>query len=121
MSARRCCLMSYKRNAVRRSILWELSDTDAFELFKKDCSYCGIGPARVSQRSITDGPYVSNGLDRVNNAEGYTLSNTVACCTDCNRSKSTLSPAEFKSFIVRAYEHLNSLNKQISASEVSSV
>jgi len=36
-----------------------------------------------------------NGIDRVNNAFGYTWQNCVACCENCNRSKGTRTVADF--------------------------
>jgi hypothetical protein len=37
-----------------------------------------------------------NGIDRINNEEGYTSNNTVSCCFTCNRMKGTMSSEEFK-------------------------
>lgn len=36
-----------------------------------------------------------NGIDRVNNNEGYTLLNSLSCCIICNRAKNSLSYGEF--------------------------
>lgn len=36
-----------------------------------------------------------SGLDRVDNDKGYTVENSVACCTRCNTMKSTYCLEEF--------------------------
>lgn len=38
-------------------------------------------------------------IDRLFNNHGYTVKNSVPCCTRCNRSKGKLSPAEFLTMV----------------------
>lgn len=46
-----------------------------------------------------NGPYVYNGLDRVNNLLGYELTNVVPCCNICNRAKKDMTYEQFKLWI----------------------
>lgn len=48
------------------------------------CNYCG--------GSL---PESGSGMDRLDNRIGYTLSNTVACCGQCNRDKGRLEQIGF--------------------------
>lgn len=67
-----------KRGAKRRNISVELC-LDSFLTIRNNavCNYCA-GPL----------PETSSGLDRKDNAIGYTLTNVVPCCFSCNREKS---------------------------------
>ncbi len=42
-----------------------------------------------------------NGVDRIDNAIGYTKENCVPCCAICNNSKSTLSLKDWLEWIER--------------------
>ncbi len=50
-------------------------------------------------------PAQYNGLDRVDNALGYTPTNVVACCGLCNWIKRDLSQAQFLAAVARIYHH----------------
>ncbi len=69
-------LVAYRQGAVNRKLSFELSDEEAQALFRSPCRYCGYLPK-----------HGFNGIDRVNNALGYTKENAVACCQWCNRAK----------------------------------
>lgn len=66
---------SYKRNARQRGIKFEITKEDFAKIIVKRCKYCGDYGA----------PY--NGIDRVDNNQGYTLQNCVPCCEWCNKIK----------------------------------
>lgn len=81
---------AYKRyafGAYKRSLEFELTSDDVDSLITKDCDYCGISPAK--------------GIDRVDNAVGYTLENCVPCCKTCNVMKMTLSVSDFINHVRR--------------------
>ena len=50
-----------------------------------------------------NGPYVYNGVDRVDNERGYSLENCVPCCKFCNRMKRDLGKKEFLEHIKNIY------------------
>lgn len=70
--------LSYKKDALRRNIKWNLSFEEFNQFWQKPCYYC-----KTKIKTI--------GLDRVNNQEGYIKNNIVPCCMGCNRAKSYLS------------------------------
>lgn len=73
-------LKYYKDRSKRSNIKWELTDEEAFEYFKLCCYFCGC-----------DCGETGNGIDRLNNKNGYTVNNTVSCCEICNMMKGNLS------------------------------
>lgn len=79
-------LLQIKRGASERGILMLLPDDDIRKLVMQECFYCGD---RSSNRSTsTRGDYIEcNGIDRVDNARGYTKDNCVPCCSRCNTIK----------------------------------
>lgn len=68
---------SGRKTAKSRGHSWELTlDQWKEKILNKQCWYC-------------DGalPEYGHGLDRRDNAQGYTYENVVACCQECNRIK----------------------------------
>ncbi len=100
----------YRGNAKRRDYEFTLTEEQFFKLTKENCHYCGIAPFR-EQKEVRSKVYqfyevyIYNGLDRVDNSKGYTLDNSVAACTDCNRAKRMMSVTEFKQWLERIYAH----------------
>jgi 5-methylcytosine-specific restriction endonuclease McrA len=74
-------LVNYRHNAKRSGRSFNLDKARVRELIEGACNYCGIYPA--------------NGIDRMDNAQGYELWNTVSCCWPCNRAKRELGVDEF--------------------------
>lgn len=99
-SALRALLRNYQRHAIRRKHVWELTSENFETLIRRNCYYCGSPPSSVC-RKIPRGPRKTgsavtyNGLDRKDNALGYTAQNVVPCCAHCNYSKRTLSAQAF--------------------------
>lgn len=83
----------YRKNAEARGIEWALSDEQVKRLVLSDCYYCGTVPNRRVESSW-DVIFV-NGIDRVDNNNGYLESNCVSCCKDCNYAKRTMSAQEY--------------------------
>lgn len=96
----------YKRGAKARNFCFELTLKQFELLTKQDCYYCGVEPRQVTKDKGSNGYYTYNGIDRVDNKDGYVLGNVVTCCEKCNRAKLQMSQKEFYSWIARAYEHL---------------
>ena len=71
------------------------------ELMQSDYHYCGAPPSRLRTVKNGDGVFTYNGIDRVNNSEGYSADNVVPCCTTCNFSKGRRSYAEFVQWAAR--------------------
>jgi len=77
----------YKQSAKKRGYAFYISYKYAVLLFMQPCYYCGV----------TANPL--NGIDRVDNTQGYSESNCVPCCKVCNRAKSSMGIDEFESWL----------------------
>ena len=75
----------YRRQAVRRSLVFAITFDEFMLFWKKPCRYC-------------DGPIETIGLDRKNNSVGYVIDNITACCSRCNYAKTDMNSIEFVSF-----------------------
>lgn len=100
----------YRRSARLRKVEWHLSPTEFASLVSQECAYCGAEPRprffsvwihkeRRSERH--ESKERLNGIDRVNNAIGYTRENSVSCCGTCNRLKADMSLDEFMAHIAK--------------------
>lgn len=76
---------TYMRNAKSAGREFSLTMDDAIRLFTSNCHYCLAEPYAPAPRS--DGEYLYNGIDRKNNALGYTKENSLPCCSMCNMAK----------------------------------
>lgn len=93
-----------------------------FKQYKKRCEKKGLKftlKLRQFEYEIQKPCYIcktpnSNGLDRVNNLEGYTTDNIYPCCFDCNRMKSNKTTIEFTNYLSKLnpnHELLKGFNK----------
>lgn len=96
-------ISGYSSNAKRKKLGWFLSYEMCVELFKTNCFYCNVAPERVFTHKKCRGEFIYNGIDRLDNANGYGPGNVVACCTDCNYMKSNMSYEKFALWIDRVY------------------
>lgn len=55
----------------------------------------------------TNGAYTYNGIDRVDNNKGYTITNSVPCCKDCNFAKRDMTHDEFIAWVTRVFNFTN--------------
>ena len=78
---------------------WGLSREQVVAIISSACRYCGSQPANVKQHKNTISPLRYSGIDRIDNAAGYTEGNVVPCCRVCNRAKETLTVAEFADWV----------------------
>lgn len=113
---------NYRGSAKRKNHEFSLSKQQLIDLTQKDCFYCGSPPStpvRVASLAshkklgradeskwFVKTEYVYNGIDRRDNALGYTPDNCIPCCRICNRSKMDLSLKEFFEWIIRVRENL---------------
>lgn len=92
---------AYRRNAHDRGLTFDLTKEQFSALVQAACHYCGAPPAPLYSHAA------ATGVDRLDNARGYTLDNVVACCRVCNRAKSTMRYEEFSAWIKRLITHHN--------------
>lgn len=93
---------SYAWNARRRGHVFELDRNTFAKLVTSPCHYCGDPPTERSYYAKAH--TLVHGVDRQNNALGYTLANSVACCAFCNLSKHDRPVEEFRAWLDRFAE-----------------
>ncbi len=109
VSNMRRIIAGYKKSARIRGLKYNLTEEQFIKLTQQNCFYCGIKPNNICKQKPakqSNGSYVYNGLDRIDNNKGYTVDNVVPCCKTCNRRKGKASLQEYKSWIKRSYEEL---------------
>ena len=100
---------AYKASARERRLEFSI-DLDAFrDLTSGSCFYCDTKPSHTIRSSCHS--YVYNGIDRVENRDGYVKGNVVTCCLRCNRAKSVMPQEEFFQWVSSIYAHLKSIGK----------
>jgi hypothetical protein len=77
-----------------KGMILELTESEWREKIKQ-CTYCGI--------DISNNTGIR--LDRVDNSKGYTNSNTVGCCRQCNVAKNNYSLEEFREWVDKVYNN----------------
>lgn len=91
-------LGKYRRSKYHRDLPFTLSKEQFKVLTNQPCFYCGVAPryqiGGVNSKTHRS-RYVYNGLDRVDNEQGYTLENVVPCCRICNVAKGAMSQSDF--------------------------
>jgi hypothetical protein len=106
----------YKYTAKRKSIPFLLSSDQFKQFIFQDCSYCGAKPklsimkigGNAGRKTVKQLTY--NGIDRVDNNIGYTVSNCITCCSFCNGAKSDFSLEEFRIWIKQLVSFMNGRN-----------
>jgi len=97
----------YKISASKRGLIFNLSNNELLSLFKGNCFYCDTPPSNTTNRPRTNGAFIYNGIDRVDNNKGYEDGNVVSCCKTCNMMKKTLSQTEFINHIESIHHHFH--------------
>lgn len=114
----------YKRDAKKRKVFFNLTKEEFENIITKSCYYCGENPKPWSQYIKSDGSFAKvvntghinheyakstiiniNGIDRLNNLNGYNVDNCVSSCFTCNMMKKTLGEKEFLQHIKKIYNH----------------
>lgn len=94
-----------KANAHERGYVYTLSKEQLLGLMSQHCHYCGAEPSNVSSGRDYNGSFTYNGVDRVDNDQGYMIDNVVSCCRQCNVAKHTHPAKAFLEWVTRVYEH----------------
>lgn len=94
----------YKRNAKKRNIDFCLTKNEFKEITAKNCFYCNTKPSNEYKgHSESNGSFIYNGIDRIDNTKGYVIDNCVPCCKFCNWMKKDLTVERFLSHIEKIY------------------
>lgn len=105
-SSLKSCFTVYQGSAKIRNLDFSLSLDQFQKITSQKCFYCGVEPGNSHIRTRGNGSYVYNGIDRVDNKQGYINGNVVPCCKCCNYMKQTMGIDEFINHIKRIYKHL---------------
>lgn len=91
-------LQRYKKTATDRNLSFELNFNEFKNLISDKCFYCGNLPSSVictTKGKKKDNCIAFNGIDRIDNTEGYVTTNVTTCCGVCNFMKWNLSQDQF--------------------------
>lgn len=92
---------NYRLVAKRRGLVFELSELEFQQITSKACTYCGLKPSQRKESVESFGPYIYNGIDRVDSSIGYVPDNCVSCCKECNKAKSNRTREAFEAWLAR--------------------
>jgi hypothetical protein len=87
----------YRIGAEKRGLVFELTKEQVASLTFQHCYLCNIAPSNAWKGLSY------SGIDRVDNAVGYTAKNSRACCWECNNAKGTMNIERFISMCIRVY------------------
>lgn len=111
----------YKKDAIRRRLLFELSKEEFNKLTSSNCYYCGKSPSTVTKQiKVSEkgkrhgffGNYIYNGIDRKDSKKGYAVDNCMPCCNKCNFIKQLMSIDEFRNWVLRVHANFILKNGQ---------
>jgi len=94
---------AYKQQSRSRKLEFSISQSEFDEIVSRDCFYCGE-PPMMEKKTKYESRFM-NGLDRIDNSLGYTISNLVSCCTPCNLMKHARTKEEFLNLIWKIASH----------------
>lgn len=110
MSSWKSLYLNYKNKAKKKNREFLLSLEDFINLCSKNCFYCNDPPKNynsskkakdMTEEGINRQWIFKNGLDRIDNNEGYIVANCVPCCGICNFMKRKLTVEQFKEHITK--------------------
>ena len=106
--ANRLVYNRYKISAKMMNLGFKINIDEFSFLIHENCAYCGSAPSNEFRikRSSSSKILLYNGIDRVDSSKGYILENCVSCCFQCNRSKNSLTNAQFLSWIESVYNKM---------------
>jgi hypothetical protein len=88
----------HKYTASIRGLETNLTKQLWMSIVKQPCHYCGVIDScekKPDPRQNYGESFFCNGVDRIDNNQGYTLENSVPCCRKCNFMKWKLPASEF--------------------------
>ena len=97
-------LRNYKKRAERLGVPFELTSEQFKRITQESCYYCLSEPNNICSRENYNGDFCYNGVDRLDNDDGYVTGNVVPCCKYCNYAKSNRTLAEFVEWVLRVAE-----------------
>lgn len=102
-SAQRKMFTNYKNGALNRDYEFNLTEEQFINISTEKCHYCGSEPN--NEKEMYGDVFTLNGIDRKDNSIGYTVDNSLPCCTVCNRAKGVLGYQDFIAWINRVKQY----------------
>jgi len=100
---------SYRRQAEKRNLKFDLTKEQFKTLTSGNCHYCNEPPQMIwKEKGQLWGECVYNGVDRINSDLGYSVENCVSCCKVHNRMKGELSLVDFINACKQVVNHFSS-------------
>ena len=96
-------MVVYRHGAKNRNKEFNLTFNVFKNLVTKNCHYCDEPPQNKYTKLGKLKKIKFNGIDRLDNKKGYTIDNSVPCCTVCNRMKLDSSVDDFFNKIKRIH------------------
>ena len=115
-SSKRRIYKHYIKSAHNRSLNFDLTEDQVLTFLDGNCYYCGQEPSEGKNKDLGNtlhGPFLWNGIDRVDSKIGYEINNCVSCCSICNNAKTNLSKDEFLNWVGRIYNNLKERSSTI--------
>lgn len=94
------CYLDYKRRAEKKQLCFELSKENFTKLTYSTCYLCG------KEKTFEH----CNGIDRINNSQGYSIENSKTCCGGCNYMKNAFAIDTFFTQLLSIYKHQHSIS-----------
>ena len=101
---------TYERNARVKNIAFHLSKDELRAIITQNCFYCNIIPQQIQCHPRSNGEFIYNGIDRLDNNKGYILENVVPCCRRCNFMKNKFHIKEFIEIIRKIYKNTQNID-----------
>jgi hypothetical protein len=107
-------ILQYTYRAAKKGLPYELSEGYFISLTKLSCIYCGTEPKEYkTQDTSTNGAFIGNGIDRLDNTKGYILGNVVPCCSCCNMAKGKRTFEDFVKWGERCFGNTLALRERV--------
>ena len=97
----RWAVYTYKAQAKKRRVEFNLTNEECGRLFRASCVYCGAPPSNVARRESKFGVFLYSGIDRIDPTQGYAPGNVQPCCWVCNEMKKARSERDFLAHVHR--------------------
>jgi hypothetical protein len=105
---------AYRNSANKRNIPFELTKKEFDKITQGNCYYCGKEPMKRNfNRKTSSYFHYMNGVDRINNDLGYSITNSVTCCDTCNRAKLDHKLSDFIDWIKKVYNNIDNISIKI--------
>jgi len=89
---------------------WDLTLEDYKRLCTSPCTYCGTSPSgNPKTQSLARLGVKRGSIDRRDNSLGYSSSNCLPCCIECNKDKGTMNMCDFIELTIKRYCHLEKM------------